>query len=332
MIWEDCYASSLVAMGFRRGIANPCCFRHPDRDMSVVVHGDDFTALGCRDDLEWYAKQLSDHFEIVVKGYLGESDDCSKEVRVLNRIVRIDSEGISYESDPRHVEIIARGLGLEKASNATAPGRRDEEVNYEAILDAATDLELDAVDPDDAEIVASFVPVKKPRRPNLYVTFDDDNLITTINLDKQKFVYGLPYSDMLHLHPRLLVATRRGHWKTVKSGSDPYTGKSQNVMRARHQRYHDEERISRAKRERLDKPNSYLRHGAMWERQPPPEFSAVQSINSITDQHEREKLLRKIMYDLPYEPVFSVRTPPAKGKNQKRRGGKRGQKSRNGSG
>ena len=26
LIWEDCYASALVNMGFRRGVSRPCCF------------------------------------------------------------------------------------------------------------------------------------------------------------------------------------------------------------------------------------------------------------------------------------------------------------------
>ena len=27
-IWEDCYASALVELGFVRGTASPCCFWH----------------------------------------------------------------------------------------------------------------------------------------------------------------------------------------------------------------------------------------------------------------------------------------------------------------
>ena len=61
--------------------------------MSVVVHGDDFTALGGRRELLWYEDGLREAFEIKVKGHLGESPDCAKEVRVLNRIARIDEQG-----------------------------------------------------------------------------------------------------------------------------------------------------------------------------------------------------------------------------------------------
>ena len=110
MIWEDCYSQALVNLGFRRGIANPCCFYHAERQMSVVVHGDDFTALGARGDLLYLEDGLSKVFEIKIKGHLGEAEDCQKEVRVLNRIVRIDSEGVPYEADPRHVELLGQSL------------------------------------------------------------------------------------------------------------------------------------------------------------------------------------------------------------------------------
>ena len=45
-IWEDVYRSALEAMGFKSGVASPCCFTHKARGLSIVVHGDDFTALG----------------------------------------------------------------------------------------------------------------------------------------------------------------------------------------------------------------------------------------------------------------------------------------------
>ena len=53
-IWEDCYADALQGCGFTRGVANPCCFYHADRNLMVVVHGDDFTAVGAKADILWY--------------------------------------------------------------------------------------------------------------------------------------------------------------------------------------------------------------------------------------------------------------------------------------
>ena len=46
-LWENCYSDALIAIGFVAGKASPCCFYHPIWEVSVVVHGDYFTAVGC---------------------------------------------------------------------------------------------------------------------------------------------------------------------------------------------------------------------------------------------------------------------------------------------
>ena len=53
-IWEDTYTQVLLNIGFVAGESNPCIFYHKVKDISVVVHGDDFTALGTDDVLDWY--------------------------------------------------------------------------------------------------------------------------------------------------------------------------------------------------------------------------------------------------------------------------------------
>ena len=71
MIWEETYTRALLDMGFRRGLASPCCFHHAAWQVSVVIHGDDFTALGPREGLTLYRQGLEGAFELKVKGYLG---------------------------------------------------------------------------------------------------------------------------------------------------------------------------------------------------------------------------------------------------------------------
>ena len=68
----------------------------------------------------WYEQGLREAFEIKIKGKLGESADCDKEVRVLNRVVRINEDGLLYEADPRHVEMLCAALPLE--STLSTPG------------------------------------------------------------------------------------------------------------------------------------------------------------------------------------------------------------------
>ena len=49
--WEDDYAGRLVEDGFQRGRAASTIFYHPNTQVRVVVHGDDFTYAGTESEL-----------------------------------------------------------------------------------------------------------------------------------------------------------------------------------------------------------------------------------------------------------------------------------------
>ena len=57
MRWEDTYTQALGRLGFAQGRASPCCYTHESRDLQLVVHGDDFTVLGCSDELDFFQKR-----------------------------------------------------------------------------------------------------------------------------------------------------------------------------------------------------------------------------------------------------------------------------------
>ena len=57
-LWEDAYTQVLESLGFQAGASNPCVFHRSDRQISIVVHGDDFTALATDDQLDWYEQGL----------------------------------------------------------------------------------------------------------------------------------------------------------------------------------------------------------------------------------------------------------------------------------
>ena len=94
-IWEECYAGALVEMGFTRGVASPCCFYHAGRNLRVVVHGDDFTCLGPKAEITRYEDELASRFEIKRRGHIGECDGCVREIRILNRILRLTDDGLT---------------------------------------------------------------------------------------------------------------------------------------------------------------------------------------------------------------------------------------------
>ena len=77
-IWEHCYVDCLIDLGFRQGVASPCCFKHDEWGVSVVVHGDDFTALGTDEALDEYEAGLQKAFDCKIRGRLGTDESHAK--------------------------------------------------------------------------------------------------------------------------------------------------------------------------------------------------------------------------------------------------------------
>ena len=90
-----------------------------------MVHGDDMTCLGDSNSLQWLAEELKKVYELKVRAILGPDPRDDKQVRILNRIVSWNNSGIQYEPDQRHVEIVIKALGLEKAKPVSTPGIRE---------------------------------------------------------------------------------------------------------------------------------------------------------------------------------------------------------------
>ena len=57
--WENHYAEKFESEGFLRGEACAVIFNHPERDLTCVVHGDDFTFCGFDEDLKWIEEKMT---------------------------------------------------------------------------------------------------------------------------------------------------------------------------------------------------------------------------------------------------------------------------------
>ncbi len=123
MNWTKTYTDFMVNLGFRKGRASPCNFFHPEREISTTVHGDDFTSTGTENQLRWLDTQLKSRFEIKTD-YLGPGDNHAKQLRILNRILSWEHDGIAYEADQRHAEIIIKSMNVQKS--VSTPGSRDD--------------------------------------------------------------------------------------------------------------------------------------------------------------------------------------------------------------
>ena len=125
--WEHAYVEQLEKLGFKRGLATPCAFYMKEKELRVVVHGDDFTVLGREEDLDWFRREISKAYEVKFRGRIGPEDKDQKSIRILNRVVEWTDAGIRYEADQRHAEIIVRKLGLSKeGKEISTPGVKKE--------------------------------------------------------------------------------------------------------------------------------------------------------------------------------------------------------------
>ena len=145
MNWTATYTKFLNQCGFSTGSCSPCNFHHPHREMAITVHGDDFTCSGTEENLMWLEARMKAKFEIKCE-ILGPSLERHKqEIRILNRVLTWTADGIVYEPDQRHAEIVMRELGLEDAKPVSTPGCRDD-------MNKASDVKLEAnIDGDEEE-------------------------------------------------------------------------------------------------------------------------------------------------------------------------------------
>ena len=70
--WEEFYSCRLAECGFERGLTCVVVFHHAEKDISCVVHGDDFTFEGGGPELLWITEKMKSWFEIKVRALLGQ--------------------------------------------------------------------------------------------------------------------------------------------------------------------------------------------------------------------------------------------------------------------
>ena len=96
--WEKLDSSKLEECGFLRAESCGVVFFHPERDIALVVHGDDFTFCGVSEELKWIRNLMASWFEIKVRAILGNDTGDDKEVVLLGRVLRWTASGIEYEA------------------------------------------------------------------------------------------------------------------------------------------------------------------------------------------------------------------------------------------
>jgi hypothetical protein len=93
--WEEDYAENLRAFGYALGQTAPTVFRDSVGDVSLVVHGDDFTALGPIEEFNKLEAKMKEWCEDKTRGKLRPEKNDGKERKILNRTVEWADEKAS---------------------------------------------------------------------------------------------------------------------------------------------------------------------------------------------------------------------------------------------
>ena len=84
--WQKTLSRHLHDIGFVPGRGHPAVSNHPERDMRVLVHGDDYLTSGHVGDLDCMKRKLEDQKEIQTQR-IRDGIGRTPEGKILNRIV-----------------------------------------------------------------------------------------------------------------------------------------------------------------------------------------------------------------------------------------------------
>ena len=81
--WQQRHSGFLRPIGFEQGEASQCVFVHRLRSVATSVHGDDFTSVGLKVELDWLETKLDGRYELRKGGRLGAGENDAKEILVF---------------------------------------------------------------------------------------------------------------------------------------------------------------------------------------------------------------------------------------------------------
>ena len=154
-IWQTHYTSLLEGAGFKRGRSNGAASCRASDDLRVLVHGDDFLALGDSEALESLDALLRSAYELKRLGTLGFEEGDTKTLHFLNRLLKAEHRDgrdcFVVEGDQRHVDLLISQLGLESAKGVETPDAKKSA--QQQLVDSKTAL----LDNNQAQLYRSLV-------------------------------------------------------------------------------------------------------------------------------------------------------------------------------
>ena len=143
--WELTIRKTMMKLGFAQGKSNPCIYYHQKRDLRTVVHGDDFTTAGSYENIKWLHEALGKEWLVVERGILGPpgTPNTIQDIRVLNRIISWKDEGIWWEPDSRHADLVVEILEPKNGKDGRAVPAQASKVKTPIAKPTAEDIEKD---------------------------------------------------------------------------------------------------------------------------------------------------------------------------------------------
>ena len=129
-IWGDTWSEVLKDGSMKVGTACPAFLCSHDGDLKGLCHGDDFCVVARRKQLKIFGKVLEKRFEVNQTGHIGFSASDAKELKILNRTIKIDvlNDEMTLEADTKLVEGALESIKLTGAKGVDSPRvRRNEE-------------------------------------------------------------------------------------------------------------------------------------------------------------------------------------------------------------
>ena len=129
-IWGDTWSDVLKESSVKVGTACPHFFCSCDGDLKGLCHGDDFCVVARQKQLKTFGKVLEKRFEVKQTGHIGFGVNDKKELKILNRTIRIDvlNDVMTLEADTKLVENALESMKWKGAKGVDSPRvRRTEE-------------------------------------------------------------------------------------------------------------------------------------------------------------------------------------------------------------
>ena len=116
--WEKDYSKKFEAVGFVWGQSSMVVAFNPDTETKLVVHGDDFTFLGYKDELDNMEQLMKRWYDVKIRGRIGDDKRDAKEITILNRTIEWREDRLVYKADTKHAKTIIHGIGLQETSKS----------------------------------------------------------------------------------------------------------------------------------------------------------------------------------------------------------------------